>query len=248
MGIVEEAFSRLFPEAEFSFHAEIAYSGKFKPYNATVRKIGSNLYFNLSRSWKSTSDEIVIGLIQHLLIKILRREKFVSAAIRDGRGKSATLNMQLYDDFIKGISEVTITAAGGSSDEKLESSFSRVNEQYFLGLLDKPQLEWGTDSFRKLASYGYHTNTITVSSLFSEAPERLLDYLMYHEMLHKKLKFSSSNGRTMHHSSEFRRMEHKFDGSETIEVELNAFIRSSPRRRRHRIRAAFDWRKLLLMR
>ncbi len=168
------------------------------------------------------------------------------AAAMKGAKKVTTLNMQLYDDFIKGVSEVTVS--NGSSDEKLESSFNRVNEKYFLGLIDKPQLEWGTDSFRKLASYEYHTNTITVSSLFSEAPERLLDYLMYHEMLHKKLKFSSSNGRTRHHSSEFRRMEHKFEGSGTIEEELNAFIRGSPRRRQHRIRRAFNWRQLLLLR
>ena len=247
MNLVEESFSRLFQATAFNFEAKVTYSGKFKPYNATVRKIGGNLYFNLSRSWKSTSDEIVIGLIQHLLIKILRREKFMAAAMK-GAKKITTLNMQLYDDFIKGISEVTITADDGSGDEKLEASFSRVNEKYFLGLIDKPQLQWGTDSFRKLASYEYHTNTITVSSLFSDAPERLLDYLMYHEMLHKKLKFSSANGRTRHHSSEFRRMEGNFGGGDKIEGELNAFIRSSPRRRQRRIRRAFNWRQLLMLR
>ncbi len=245
MGIVEEAFSRLFPATEFNFGAKITYSGKFKPYNATVRKIGNQLNFNLSRSWKSTSDEIVIGLIQHLLVKILRREKFFAAAMKRSH-KMASLNMQLYDDFIKGVSEVTVSK--GSSDEELESCFNRVNEKYFLGLVDKPQLEWGSDSFRKLASYDYHTNTITVSSLFREAPERLLDYLMYHELLHKKLKFSSINGRMSHHGSEFRKQEGNFDGSSTVEAELNAFIRGSHVARRQRMRNSFNWRRLLLLR
>ena len=249
MSIVEEAFSRLFPETGFPFSAELGHSGKFKPYNATVRKIGSQLHFSLSRSWKSVSDEIVIGLIQHLLVKILRREKFVSAAAvamkREG-GKLTSLNIQLYDDFIKGVSEVTV--ASGSSDEKLESSFSRVNEKHFLGFLDKPQLRWGSGSFRKLASYDYHTNTITVSSLFRDAPQRLLDYLMYHEMLHKKLKFSSSNGRLSHHSSEFRKLERNFEASSTIESELNAFIRGSRSRvRQQRVKNRFNWRQLLLL-
>lgn len=245
MDLVEDAFSRLFPEANFDFQAEVAYSGKFKPYNATVRKIGNQLNFNLSRSWKSTSDEIVIGLIQHLLIKILRKEKLFTAVVKSSH-KLASLNMQLYDDFIKGVSEVTIQ--NGSCDGELESSFSRVNEKYFLGLVDKPQLEWGSDSFRKLASYDYHTNTITVSTLFREAPEHLLDYLMYHEMLHKKLKFSSVNGRMSHHGSEFRRQERNFEGSGMIEGELNAFIRSSHVARRQRIRNSFNWRRLLLLR
>ena len=235
MSIVEESFSRLFPEAAFAYTARLRYSGKFKPYNATVRKIGSTLYFNLSVSWKNVSDEIVIGLIQHLLVKILRRENFFAAALKNGRGRLTSLNMQLYDDFIKNISEVVVTSS--SSDEKLEASFNRVNEKYFLGLADKPALRWGSDSFRKLASYDYHINTITVSSLFADAPQQLLDYLLYHELLHKKLKFSSSgNGRAIHHSSEFRTLERQFDGSSTVEDELNAFIRGRkktyfPRRR-----------------
>ena len=126
--IVHEAFSRLFPEEEFRYDAAISYSGKFKPYNATVRKIGSRLHFSLSSSWKNVSDEIIIGLIQHLLVKILRREKFLSAAasaaMKRNSGKLSSLNMQLYDDFIKGVSDVTV--ASGSSDGKLESSFRKT--------------------------------------------------------------------------------------------------------------------------
>ncbi len=250
MGIVEEAFSRLFPEAAFTYAVQLHYSGKFKPYNATIRKFGSSLQFSLSRSWKGVSEEIVIGLIQHLLVKILRKEKFVAAAAKNGK-KINSLNMQLYDDFIKGISEVAAVDNGsGSSDEVLESSFSRVNGKYFLGIADKPNLRWGINSFRKLASYDYHTNTITVSSLFADAPQQLLDYLIYHELLHKKLKFSSSgNGRAVHHSSEFRALEKNFDGSGTIEHELNAFIRGSRSRiKKQRIGNGLNWRKLLLMR
>ncbi len=247
MALVEEAFSRLFPEAAFAYAVHLRYSGKFKPYNATVRKVGSTLYFNLSRSWKSTSDEIAIGLIQHLLVKILRKEKFVAAAAKSGQ-KINSLNMQLYEDFIKGISEVA--EVDGSSDEMLESSFNRVNEKYFFSLIDRPNLTWGSDSFRKLASYDYHTNTITVSSLFVDAPQQLIDYLTYHELLHKKLKFSSSgNGRAVHHSREFKVLEQNFEGSSTIEEELNAFIRGSRSRiRQQRISNRFNWRKLLLLR
>ncbi len=247
MNLVGEAFSRLFPEAAFAYAAHLRYSGKFKPYNATVRKVGSTLYFNLSRSWKSTSDEIAIGLIQHLLVKILRKEKFIAAAAKRGQ-KINSLNMQLYDDFIKGISEVA--EVDGSSDEMLESSFNRVNEKYFFSLIDRPNLTWGSDSFRKLASYDYHTNTITVSSLFADAPQHLLDYLIYHELLHKKLKFSSSgNGRAVHHSREFRVLEQNFDGSSTIEEELNAFIRSNRSRiKKQHISNGLNWRKLLLLR
>ena len=230
VGVVEESFARLFPGAEFDFASSIDYSGKFKPYNATVRKVGNRLYFSLSRSWEGVSEEIVIGLIQNLLVKILRK------------GKVSTLNMQLYDDFIKGISEVA--AVDCSSDAALLDSFQLVNEGHFMGLLDRPNLRWGSNSFRKLASYDYHTNLITVSSLFRDAPRHLLDYLMYHEMLHKKLKFSSSNGRTRHHSQEFRKLEREFEGSGTIEDEINSFLRGSRRRHSRRLSQRPNWLRL----
>lgn len=253
MGIVEEAFFRLFPEARFAFAAQLHYSGKFKPYNATIRKFGSSLQFSLSRSWKGVSEEIVIGLIQHLLVKILRKESFFAAAatatMKNNNGKLTSLNMQLYDDFIKGISEVA-EVDDSSSDERLESSFNRVNEKYFFSLIDQPNLTWGSDSFRKLASYDYHTNTITVSSLFADAPQQLLDYLIFHELLHKKLKFSSSgNGRAVHHSSEFRKLERNFEGYKAIEEELNSFIRGMTFLKKRSIKnQAFSWRRLFLLR
>lgn len=229
MGIVEESFSRLFSGVEFRYASSLVYSARFKPYNATVRRIGTNLWFSLSSSWAGVSDEIVIGLLQHLLLKILRKEKPV--------GNLSTLNMQLYDDFIKGISEVAVVR---EADEKLTSAFNRVNEAYFLNLMERPNLKWGQGSFRKLASYEYHTNTITVSSLFSDAPSRLIDYLMYHELLHKKVKFKTGNGRTTHHGSEFRKLERIFEDSNSIEGELNDFLRGS-----RRLRQRNGWRRLL---
>lgn len=229
MELVKESFSRLFPDAGFDFEASVSYSGKFKPYNATVRKVGSRLCFSLSYSWKGVSDEIVIGLVQHLLVKILKRRL------------ASTLNMQLYDDFIRGISDVASVSSG---DEALESSFARVNGKYFLGLSEKPNLRWGNGSFRKLASFDYHTNSITVSSLFKDAPRHLLDYLMYHELLHKKLKFSSTNGRARHHGAEFRRLERAFEGSGTVEGELSAFISGS----RRRLRRQLNWLRLFSFR
>lgn len=249
--LVEDAFSRLFPGIEFSFTAAVNYSGRFKPYNATVRRIGSRLYFSLSSSWKEVSREIVIGLVQHLLVRILRKERFFAAAadmvMKNNGRKLTSLNMQLYEDFIKGISEVAAVDHTGH-DEKLDASFQRVNERYFLSFVDKPNLRWGADSFRKLASYDYHTNTVTVSSLFSGAPEHLLDYLVYHELLHKKLKFSSGNGsRAVHHGGEFRKLEKNFEGSSTIEDELNSFLRQS-RRSRPCPASSFGWRRLFMIR
>jgi hypothetical protein len=45
---------------------------------------------------------------------------------------------------------------------------------------------------------------------------------MYHEMLHKKYKFNSKNGRSYHHTSQFRKKEKAYPNSEEIEKKLNS--------------------------
>ena len=66
---------------------------------------------------------------------------------------------------------------------------------------------------------------ITISAIFKNEKPELLDYVMYHEMLHKKFKFQSRNGRNVHHSSEFRKMESKFENRDLMEKEVSRIAR-----------------------
>ena len=209
MTIAEEAFQQLYPEKEIKYNLLLKYSRKFKPYNANVKLYGNNLIFNLSKDWKKISKEIQIGLIQELMIKILHDKK-------------KTMNMELYNLFMK---NVHLAVPKTKTDEILEGSFDRVNEAYFNGMLDIPNLEWGSDSTSKLGSYEYGSDTITISTIFKDEKQEFLDYVMYHEMLHKKFKFENKNGRTLHHSPEFRRMEAKFENRDLIEKEISRVAR-----------------------
>ena len=112
-----------------------------------------------------------------------------------------------------------------SSPGCLEVSFNRVNETFFNGMLDIPNLQWGSGSTTKLGSYEYGSDTITISTIFTDTKRELLDYVMYHEMLHKKFKFESKNGRTLHHSPEFKRMEAKFPNRDLMESEISNLAR-----------------------
>ena len=203
--LIEEAFNQLYPEKELKYSVSLKYSRKFKPYNANVKRYENNLIFNLSRDWKKISKEIQIGLIQELMIKILK-------------DKNKTINMELYNLFMK---NVHLAVPKTKTDAILEESFNKVNEAYFNGMLDKPNLQWGNDSTSKLGSYEYGSDTITISSIFRNANQQLLDYVMYHEMLHKKFKFQNNNGRNIHHSSEFKKMEAKFENRDLIEREIS---------------------------
>ena len=131
--------------------------------------------------------------------------------------KKNTRSMDLYDIFMK---KLHLVAPKIDSDPVLLSSFDRVNAAYFDGLLDLTNLRWGSDSYRKLGSYAYASDTITLSRLLEEDYE-LLDYVMYHEMLHKKHKFVRNKTRSHHHTAAFRKDERKFLNWERCEERLS---------------------------
>jgi predicted metal-dependent hydrolase len=211
--LAAEAFVRLYPNRIPEHTMRVEYSGRFRPYNANVKRLGRSLTFSLSREWKQVSDDIVIGLLQELLLKILH-------------AKGKTTNTDLYNGFVRNLH---LSAVHTETDALLETSFHDVNHAYFSGVLDVPNLRWGKESRRKLASYDYHTDTITVSALFRDAPAQLISYLLYHEMLHKQLKFSSTGNRSRHHSREFREREKLFKNQEQMEEELGRFLREKQR-------------------
>jgi len=89
------------------------------------------------------------------------------------------------------------------------------------------------DSMRRLGSYEYGTDIISMSKVLDH-DEDLIDYVMYHEMLHKKHKFHNKNGRSHHHTREFKEMERKFENSEEMERKIKNLVR-------HKSRKMFEW-------
>ncbi|RMF05214.1 M48 family peptidase [Candidatus Woesearchaeota archaeon] len=206
--LVRRAYEGLFPDREYSFDGRIKYSGKFAPYNANVVMRGKQLTFGLSREWMEVSEDIVLGLLQHLLSKLFKAKK-------------TTDNMQLYEIFLR---KVHKAAPRKEAPPDLAESFRRVNEKYFSGMMDMPNLRWGSESTSKLGSYHYGSDTVTLSTALRESRE-LLDYVMYHELLHKKHKYSTKNGRSIHHSREFRKDEARFEDAALMEKELEKLAR-----------------------
>ncbi|OGM02941.1 hypothetical protein A3K72_01695 [Candidatus Woesearchaeota archaeon RBG_13_36_6] len=203
MTIIEEAFTRLYPDKDFRYDAKIKYSNHFKDYNANVKLYGNNLEFGLSRKWKSVSQEIRIGLLKELMLNLFG-------------GKKITMNIDLYNKFIKNLH---ISINKSISDPILEASFERVNNIYFNGLIEQPNLIFGKSSRSSLASYEYSTDTINFSIILKKDLD-VLDYVMYHELLHKKLKFKHKNGKSFHHTAEFKKSEKQFENQKEMEQRL----------------------------
>lgn len=96
----------------------------------------------------------------------------------------------------------------------LAESFTRINSAYFGGNMPQPRLTWNNIfTFRKFGHYDHTTDTVMVSSTVDRdnVPEFVVDFLIYHELLHKKLGVLWGNGRKLaHHNAEFTRLEQSF--------------------------------------
>jgi predicted metal-dependent hydrolase len=191
------------------------YSGSFSNYNANVRYTRTHIEFSLSSHWKTIDEEIQLGLIENLVIRMFK--------IREVK----TDNMKLYESFMKGLSKY---AKVEHNDPELDASYNRVNEKFFNGMMEKPNLIFANESFRKLGSYEYGTNSIYISTIFQGLPDdelKFLDYVVYHELLHKKHTFKVKNGRHQAHTTIFRNDEKKFglDMDVDMEKELESWLR-----------------------
>jgi hypothetical protein len=122
------------------------------------------------------------------------------------------------DDFSELLFEIesfasppALPAKGRAHD--LDESFERVNKKYFDGRLAKPNLVWNrTLTMRKFGHYQPSRDTLMLSISLddSRVPAFVIDFVMYHELLHKKHGAASVNGRRQAHSPIFRADERLF--------------------------------------
>jgi predicted metal-dependent hydrolase len=95
----------------------------------------------------------------------------------------------------------------------LESIFDDLNRQYFHGLLARPLMSWSSERARnRLGHYDPAHNAIVVSRLFDHprVPRYVVEYIVYHEMLHLKHPVRLRGSRRCVHSAEFQAEEKLF--------------------------------------
>jgi hypothetical protein len=211
MDLIQDAFVRLYPQKEFAYETEIYYNRRLSEFNANIALHRKKIVLKMNLQWKNVDSEIKIGLIQSLLIKLFKVKR------------TTTTNLELYNSFVRNISKFSLVT---KTDPVLEASFERVNDSLLFGCLEKPNFEWGRHSVRKLACYNFHSNTVSVSKVFENAPDHMLDLLMYHELLHKKLQFEHNGGRYSYHSPKFKRLENMYPQKKEVDKEINAHIKS----------------------
>jgi predicted metal-dependent hydrolase len=106
-----------------------------------------------------------------------------------------------------------ITNSNGKFHD-LEKSFVEMNMKYFNGEINKPIITWSQHRSKyRLGHYDPDLNTIMVSKKLDsrKTPRILIDYIIFHELLHARYPGKYLNGRWCVHTSEFKKAESRFD-------------------------------------
>lgn len=95
----------------------------------------------------------------------------------------------------------------------LNQLFDKVNYEYFAAKLVKPRLAWSQiKTYRKFGHYEPARDRVVISMSLDSAkvPQFVIEFVLYHELLHKHHGTKWVNGRRMVHTPEFRIDERKF--------------------------------------
>lgn len=95
----------------------------------------------------------------------------------------------------------------------LESLFAQINGRHFAGRLHRPQLGWSQRPWRtQLGCFDPALDHIVISSRLDRerVPRYVVEYVLFHEMLHVKHPIRRASCGLQSHSAEFRRQEKRF--------------------------------------
>lgn len=95
----------------------------------------------------------------------------------------------------------------------LKKIFTKLNREYFAGQMTAPRLSWSQMlTYRKFGHYEPLRDKVVLSCALDspEVPYILVEFVLYHELLHKHLGAKWVNGKRIAHTTEFRRWEKRY--------------------------------------
>lgn len=102
----------------------------------------------------------------------------------------------------------------------LELIFDYVNRAYFHNKLQKPILGWSLKKgYTRLGFFAEDKNLLVISRIFdtSRVPLKVVEYMMYHEMLHIAIPTKVIDGRRKIHPPDFKKMDRTFPDYDEIQ-------------------------------
>jgi hypothetical protein len=208
--LFSEAFHQLAPH-----HRVPEIEVRFYPYAGISHKIrlrSGRVYARISDIFKNAPTDVHRAIAFILVARLLskRTPEIHERIYRDYAYSPAVMRSLDIARHHRG--RKLISSARGSVYD-LEKMFQRLNRHYFGGAIEKPTLGWSQRRTRRIM--GHHDaahDTIVISKTLDaqDVPEWLVEYVLYHEMLHIKHPARFINGRRYYHTNAFRNEERRF--------------------------------------
>jgi predicted metal-dependent hydrolase len=178
----------------------------------TIRRREELVYVRFSDLLKRAPFEVLEGAAALILSRLYRRRApraLVQQYLEYAR--SDRVRGRINQMRSRRVSRVPTLAQGRHHD--LASLFERLNRQYFEGKLERPHIGWSTRSWRRqFGCYDPGPNQIVLNRRMDRPgiPQFVVEYVLYHEMLHVKHPTRRSGCSLLSHSPEFRAEEKRF--------------------------------------
>lgn len=216
---------------------------RFYPYvgiNHTIRIRDGEVFVRIADICRDMPPAAQRGLAYVLVSKLYRRR--APAAARNAYAeytKTREMRERATENKRERGRKVVTSHKGEVYD--LDEIFDRLNLLYFQGSLKKPVLTWSARrTYRVLGHHDATHQTVVISrSLDSrDVPRYVVEYVLFHEMLHIHHPTVHHNGRRYNHTPAFRRDEQKFafyqEAEDWIEKNVSRLKRSVKRETRRR--------------
>jgi hypothetical protein len=219
--IFQETYSGLrpasaIPELKIEFFA-------FANVNNTIRLREGRLLVRLSDLLEGAPDTVLRAIAHILLAKMYRQpiDRGQAARYRKYVASHEIVRKTHLVRRIRGRKRLR-PARGMVYD--LDAIFETLNTRFFHGLMARPRMSWSqTKTWRILGHYDPAHNAIIISRIFDHfaVPAYVLEYIVYHEMLHLKHPVRLRGSRRCVHSAEFQAEEKLFPHM----AQANAFLK-----------------------
>ncbi len=199
----------------------------FYPYvgiNHTIRVRQNKVFVRLAEISRSATLDVQRALAFILVAKLLRKKVPPPAnAVYQTFVKSREIQTKAVANRRANGRKIISGAAGEIYD--LEQIFARLNRVYFQDSIEKPVLSWSVKrTFRILGHHDAAHDTIIISKSLDDrkVPRYVVEFIVFHEMLHIFHPTIHRNGRRYNHTAAFRRDERKFVECERAESWITA--------------------------
>ncbi|MGH9524901.1 MAG: M48 family peptidase [Terriglobales bacterium] len=208
--IFQQAYRELRPRAPMP-----EFQARFYPFsnvNNTIRIREGRVLARVSDLLEGAPDAVLHAIAHILVAKLYRKpiDPRLNNRYRDHvNGKAVRTKAELIRQM-RGRKRIE-TAQGHVYD--LERIFDELNMRFFFGLLGRPQMTWSRDHARHaLGHYDPAHNAIVISRAFDHprVPTYVVEYIVYHEMLHLKHPVKVRGGRRCVHPAQFQAEEKLF--------------------------------------